>query len=195
MITANATQAQAQMNSDPRSDFVTQLNESNISDFLAEVSAISTGQRPDMLDDDVVNYFTNHMAPKSKLKSQMRYEIPNFPTQENKMELDREQYISTIVKGRHMMEDYTSTVEIRDLKISGGGKQATFTSIITERGKMPFPKDPKKPDVVDIIPIEGESICEQKLAVSFNNFIQMAGADCQTVIRFDPFGGKPLIPE
>ena len=184
----------AQIRKDPRPDFVTSLNETNIRAFLREVGEISTGQRPDMLDDDVANYFTNHMVEKGRFTSRMRYEIPNFPTQETKMELDKGQYINTVNKSRYMMENYHADIDIWDLKITGNGKQATFTSIITEKGKMPFPKDPKNPDDVDIIPIEGRSSCEQKLVISFNNFIQMARADCETVISFDPFGDKPLVP-
>jgi len=191
---AHAQNNNAQNNARP-DDYVTSLNEDNIRGFLKEVGDISTGQRADMLNDDVIDYFNNHMADRGKFKSTMRYEIPGFPTHDTEMKLDKEQYINTIVNGRHMMEDYQSTIDIQDLKISGNGKSATFTSVITEKGKMPFPKDPKKPNDVDIVPIEGKSKCDQRVIISYNNFIQMAGAACQTIISFDPFGGKPLIPQ
>lgn len=185
----------AQAQNDPRKDFVALLDETNIRQFLEEVSQISTGQRADLLDEDVVDYFTNHMAEKGEFQSTMRYQIPGFPTQDTVMKLSRDEYINVVVKGRFMLEDYTTAVDVQDLKISGNGKSATFKSITRERGKMPFLKDPEKKDVIEMIPIQGESVCDQKLIVSFNNFIQMAQAECTTVISFDPFGGKPLVPE
>ncbi len=195
VLCLTATPAAAQFKKDPRKDFVTALNERNIRAFLEEVSAISTGQRPDLLDDDVANYFNNHVSDKAVFKSKMHYDIPNFPSQATEMKLNKEEYIGTILQGRFMMEDYQSNIEIRDLKIGGGGKNATFTSVITEKGRMPFPKDPKKPNDVEMIPIEGQSTCRQRLIVSFNNFIQMARAECETDISFDPFAGKPLVPQ
>lgn len=179
-----------------RPDFITALNESNIRAFLAEVGEISTGQRPEMLDEDVVNYFQNHLADKGVFESKMRYELPGFPPKDTEMRLKKDEYIATVVNGRYMMQDYSSTIHIEDLKIGGGGKSATFTSTVIEKGKMPMLKDPEKPEGdVEIIPIEGKSVCEQRLIVSFNNFIQMARAECDTVISFDPFGNKPLVPQ
>lgn len=195
LLVSPFTQAQAQIKKDPRPDFITSLDENNIRAFLRDVGEVSTGQRPEMMDDDVANYFDNHMANNGKFESKMRYEIPNFPTQETEMKLNKEQYINAVLKGRYMMENYRSTIDLQDLKINGNGQSATFTSVITEKGKMPFPTDPKKPNEVEIIPIEGKSTCDQRLIVSYNNFIQMARADCSTVISFDPFGDKPLVPQ
>ncbi len=187
--------AHAQFKKDSRDDFIQALNEDNIRKFLSEVSAITTGQRPDMLDDDVIDYFNNHMADNGSFKTVMRYQVPGFPNKDIDMKFKKEDYIDTVVNGRYMLEDYQTQVDIQDLKISAGGKAATFKSITKERGRMPFVKDEKSKEVTELIPIEGESICEQKLIVSFNNFIQMASADCKTVISFDPFEGKPLMPQ
>lgn len=185
---------QAQGSARQNKDFVVALTEQNIREFIREVGEISTGQRPDMMDEDVANYFMNHMSERGRFKSKMRYEIPNFPAQENEISLGREDYISTVVAGRYMMDDYSTDVQIQDLKIAGNGKQASFTSIVSEKGRMPFPTDPKKPKDLEMIPITGKTICEQKLIVSYNNFIQMAQAECETSMHFDPFGGKPLVP-
>lgn len=170
-------------------DFINTLNENNIRDFLEEVREISTGQRPDMLDDDVANYFDNHMADSGKFESTMRYDIPGYPTQEITMKLDKKKYINSVVNGRHMMEDYNTSVEIRTLDITRGGKQAKLVTVTKEKGRMPVPQ---KDGQEEIVPVTGESKCEQILIVSTNNFIQMKSADCATVIKFDPFGGKPL---
>lgn len=190
-----APAARAQFKKEQSQDYVTVLSEANINDFLQKVSAISTGQRPDMMDEDVIDYFANHVAERATFKSQMRFEIPNYPAHDTEMELDKEEYIASVVKSRYMIEDYRADIEIRNLTINGSGKQASFVSIITEKGKMPFPKDKDNPDDVELVPINGRSECAQKLIVSFNNFIQLAQADCKTLISFDPFGDKPLVPQ
>lgn len=180
---------------DERADYVTALNESNIDHFLKEVRDISTGQRPDLSDEDVADYLNNHVADKSLFSSTIHYEIPGFPNQDSTMELNKEDYIGSIIQGRFLLEDYHATIEVRNLKIGHGGKNASFTSVTKERGKMPWIKDPDHKNDIEMIPIQGESTCEQKLAVSFNHFIQMVRAECTSSISFDPFAGKPLIPE
>lgn len=170
-------------------DFINTLDQRNIKTFLEEVREISTGQRPDMLDDDVANYFDNHLADNGHFKSKMKYDIPGYPAQEVAMELDKQKYINSVVNGRHMMQDYQTSVEVRSLDINAGGKRAELVTVTKETGRMPVPQE-NGPE--EIVPIEGESKCNQVLTVSTNNFIQMKQAECSTVIRFDPFGGKPL---
>ncbi len=192
--------ALAQNQKDQREDFIVALNKQNIEAFLKEVSEITTGQRPDMLHDDVENYFTNHVTNKSTFKSVMKYNIPGFPTQDIDMELDKDQYIKMVLKGLYMLQDYQTEVSIENLKIGSNGKSATFKSRTKEKGRMPWVKDSENKDNsegnqnAEMIPIEGESVCEQKLIISYNNFMQMAKAECSTAISFDPFAGKPLVP-
>ncbi len=189
-----ASFAHAEPRKDPRKDFIVALDEQNIRDFLREVSEISTGQRPDLLDDDLIDYFANHIAEKGEFKSSIRYQIPGFPTQDSEMVLAREEYINSVINGRFLMEDYKAEIDIQDLKIAGNGKSATFKSVTKEKGRMPMAKDEEKKQI-EMIPIQGESTCEQRLIVSFNNFIQMAKAECTTLVSFDPFAGKPLVPQ
>lgn len=171
------------------------LDEENINQFLKEVSEISSGQRAGMADEDVAAYFTGHIAEQAHFKSEIRYEIPGYPVRDTALNLSRQDYIASVTASRFAMEDYTASIEIRDLKIGMRGQNATFTSIITEKGKMAFPKDPAKPEETEITPIEGLSTCAQELSLSPVGLIRMEGADCETTIRFDPFGGAPLIPE
>lgn len=189
-----AAPAWAQNGKDGRADFVVALNEGNIRAFLQETGEISTGQRPGMTDDDVTDYFTNHLADKGEFSSTITYEIPGFPNRDVEVKLDKENYTSTVVTSRNMLDDYRTNVSVSDLKIGSGGKSATFKSITKEKGRMPWAKDPENSTETEMIPVQGESICEQRLIVSYNNFIQMASAACKTRISFDPFGGKALVP-
>jgi hypothetical protein len=195
-ITLTAPPSFAQMNSNKSNsqNFETNLNKRNIEVFLATINDIATGKNAQMSDQDVVNFFQNHVAEDGVFESTMRYEIPGFPTQDILMILDKESYISSVVKGRYTMRDYNTEITISDLKVKRGKKWAEFTSKSEEKGKIPFPKDPKRPDDVELIHVTGTSECSQSMRISDNNFIQMVKADCNTVVSFDPFGGKPLIP-
>jgi hypothetical protein len=186
--------AQSSHAQNTQNDFVSALNENNIRAFLRDVTEISSGQRPEMLDDEIINYFDNHTADQAVFKSKMSYDIPGFPLTENEMKLDKQQYITMIANGRYVIQNHEVDIKIDNLKIGNGARSATFQSTITEKGRMPFPKDPEKPDDLQIIPIEGKSVCQQRVIVSYNNFIQTAKADCETLISFDPFGNKPLVP-
>lgn len=178
-----------------RNDFVTRLTEQNLLSFLQEVQDIATGKRVEMADDEVIDYMNNHIADKAEFKSIVRYEVPGFPNKDIEMKIGKPEYINTIVKGRYTLQDYNTAVTLDDLKIENNGKRATFTSITDEQGLMPFPKDKNNPDDIEILPIKGTTKCAQVMIVSFNNFIQMATANCRTIISFDPFAGKPLIPD
>lgn len=176
-------------------DYVTQLSEQNILSFMREVSAIATGQRPNMLDDEVGDYLNNHVADQAKFESTMNYHIPGFPAKNIDLKLGKPEYIHSIITGRYTLQDYDTRIVIDDLDITNGGKRATFTSITDEAGMMPFPKNENDPNDLEMVPIKGQSTCQQTMIVSFNNFIQMADAKCHTEISFDPFAGKPLIPD
>lgn len=177
------------------SDFVSQLTEQNILAFMREVSDIATGNKPEMLDDEVGDYLNNHVANAAAFESTMNYHIPGFPAKDINLKIGKQEYINSIIKGRYTLQDYSTRIVVEDLAITNGGKRATFTSITDEQGLMPFPKNENNPEDLELLPIKGQSKCQQTMIVSFNNFIQMADAKCHTEISFDPFAGKPLIPD
>ena len=177
------------------SDFVSQLTEQNILAFMREVSDIATGNKPEMLDDEVGDYLNNHVANAATFESTMNHHIPGFPAKDINLKIGKQEYINSIIKGRYTLQDYSTRIVVEDLAITNGGKRATFTSITDEQGLMPFPKNENNPEDLELLPIKGQSKCQQTMIVSFNNFIQMADAKCHTEISFDPFAGKPLIPD
>ena len=170
-------------------DFVTQLNENNIALFLEETKTVSLGKRDDMLPEDIETYLARHLAPKGSFKSKTKFEIPGYPNQDMEMKLSREEYIKSILDGQNLISDYETTIEIKKMEIENGGRAANVTTISTDHGKMPWPNGQGEDKLV---PMKGTSECEQRLIVSFNNYIQMANATCTTVITFLPFGDKPL---
>lgn len=170
-------------------DFVTQLTEDNIALFLDETKTVSLGKREDMMPEDIESYLNRHLAPKGNFRSKTKFEIPGYPVQETEMKLNRDEYIAKVLEGQGLIAEYETTIEIKKVKIENGGRSATVTTASTEHGKMPWPDGQGEEKIV---PIKGHSECEQRLIVSLSNYIQMADANCATVISFLPFGDKPL---
>ena len=171
-------------------DWVERLNQQNIQTFLNEVKDFTTGQHDDMLPMDITNYFDNHIADNGRFKGIIKYDLPGFPSKDVKVDMGKAEYIGGILNGQYMVDGYETQVEITELKITKGGKAAELKTVTTERGKIALVKAKNMPP--EIIPIQGESTCSQKLIVSKNHFIQLSYADCNTHIRFDPFDGSTL---
>lgn len=170
-------------------DFITRMTDDNVALFLEEVREVSLGKRDDMMLEDIEAYLGRHLAPKGSFRSKTRFEIPGYPVQETEMKLGRDEYIENVLQGQNLIRDYETAVEIKSIKIGNGGKSAEVETVSTDRGKMPWPDSQGEEKLVSI---EGKSTCAQRLIVSFNNYIQMADAACETVIKFLPFGDKPL---
>lgn len=170
-------------------DFVMSLDQQRIQAFLEETNRVSLGQRDDMTPEDIAAYLNRHLMEKGKFNSQTTFEIPGYPPQQADMKLDKQGYIDNVMQGQGVIANYTTAIEIKDIKITGLGKAATIRTVSTDSGEMPWPdeKGERKP-----VPINGVSECEQKLIISVSNYIQMAGAECTTKITFKPFGDKKL---
>jgi hypothetical protein len=182
---AGSIQARAEDNE----DFVTVLTEKNIQAFLEESRSLMGDMNFGADPEDITKFFQNHLAEKGTFRSKTRYELPGYPVQEGEMNLNKQEYLDFIAQGQGMLQDYSSSIEIKSLKIAKSGRSATLQTTTTEKGKLLWPDEDgsRKP-----LPIEGISECEQKLVVSLNNYIQIAQDDCATKISFAPFEGKPL---
>jgi hypothetical protein len=185
LLTFCAATAFAQMDD----DFVLSLDRQRIQAFLEETNKVSLGQRDDMAPEDIAAYLNRHLAEKGKFTSQTTFEIPGYPPQRANMKLDKQGYIDNVMQGQGLISNYTTAIEIKDIKITGLGKAATIKTVSTDSGEMPWPSEQGERKLV---PISGVSECEQKLIVSVNNYIQMAGAECTTKITFKPFGDRKL---
>lgn len=179
-----------------KTDFVTKLDEENVKAFIADVQRMVMTGTQTMTADDVANWFNNHIADKARFESNMKYEMPGYPAQENAMSLGKKEYINGVLSARSTMSGYEQNVEIVEIKISGGGRNAKVRTKITESGQMPWPDDKltpddKPPDMVPM-PVKGIADCEQTIGISINNFIQMQKAQCATIMSFDPFDKEEL---
>jgi hypothetical protein len=182
---------------DGRSDFISRLDENNIAAFINDVERVVKTGAATMSAQDMADYFNNHIAEKAVFASTMKYEMPGYPAQESVMQIGKVEYINGIIGGAGLMKSYEHSVEIKDVEIGNGGRSAKVTTVISEKGEMPWPRDGKPaadsaaPDLVPM-PVSGTSTCEQTIVISLNNFVQMQRADCYTVLSFDPFEKQEL---
>lgn len=173
-------------------DFVQTLTDQNIRAFLERTQTLSTSGDHGASDEDLRIYFTRHIADKGEFRSRLHFEMPGFPTQDAETAYKKDDFIGNVIEGRDLMADYSATFEIKKMKIAGNGRSAKIESIITEKGKLPWPPSSTgQQGSQQILPVEGRSECEQTLIVSLTNYIQMASAACRTAISFAPFD-KPL---
>lgn len=171
-------------------DRVRMLNENNITQFLKTMQDIGTGRNIDMSGGDIHDYLDDHLADKAHFESTMSFEIPGMPREESNVKMDKTEYMNAFINGMGGMDAYETELEIKEMDIGNSGRIAELKTLSTESGKLEWGKeDNGEPRMVPVI---GESECEQKIAISLANVIQLARAVCRTHIRFDPFAGKEL---
>jgi hypothetical protein len=181
----------------PDSDIITRLTDDNVRAFIDDVQRIATGETEDMSVDDIAGYLDRHIASDARFKSAMKYEMPGYPAQQNEMDLGKSEYINGVLNGASMMQRYEHSVTVKSVEIGNGGRSAKVVTVIREKGDMPWPEDNpdtsgKTPAKMGDMPVQGESQCEQQIVVGLTNYIQMKGAQCATILSFDPFQKEEL---
>ncbi len=160
------------------------LSESDIKSFIVETTKITSGQAIYRSNDEIRNYLDRHLHKKGFFKSKIRYIVPGFPSQENTLSLDKEQFIESILSGQQALENYYSEVDVKKVRISKDKTKATVVTKSKESGVMPVPGEGGK---AEKIPVEGKSTCDQILKLE-DGVIQMYSATCETDINFQmPF--------
>ena len=166
------------------------LSEDNVRQFLETMRAIGTGQEQDMTPDEMEQYLERHIAEKAYYESAMTFEIPGMQRQETKASLTKQQYIETLFNDLPVMQAYDTEIEIKDINFSRSNRVAEIITVIKEHGNIPWGEHDDGSQ--RRVPVKGTSKCEQKIVISLDNYIQMAKAVCNTLIKLDPFAGKEL---
>ena len=157
------------------------LTEPSVTDFINEMSEISSGKRKDMDQFSVTSYFMDHIAQNGSFKTTLRYSIPEMPDDERQMEMDKMNFISHTLQGLQTMADRETLVKVEFVQIESGGKSAAVTTTNYERGMMPIDDGS---GTVNMMPVQGTSYCEQKVIMNEKRIIQIASASCTTDITF-----------
>lgn len=155
------------------------LNNGNITFFVQDMTEITSGNDASMPQGHAIKFLERHLHPNARFKSAISYNMPGFPAQENSISLNKEQFIENIQAGSQTLEDYETSVEVRDIKISRDGRKATLNTIGYERGTMSASDQQ--------FPVEGNSFCTQIVKLSDKGVIQIYHANCKTTIQFQEY--------
>jgi hypothetical protein len=156
------------------------LTERDVRDFIIKTTKITNGDNRRISQEEVREYLGNHLHKEGFFKSIISYNIPGFPTQNNTLSLNKDQFTDSILNGQQTLEDYRTEVNVKNIRISKDGEKATVTTISREQGEMPVPGEGGD---TELISVEGQSTCSQILLLN-DEYIQMYSANCRTDINF-----------
>jgi hypothetical protein len=171
-----------------RTGYVGSLNEGNIRSFLEDVEQIANGERPGMSADKMTAYFNDHVADDGQFSAVIHYKVPGQPTKDASKTVTKADYINGVVASQQSVQDYTSAIDIQSVDIARDGRSAQLKTDTREHFKITLPAQASaQPQQV---PVDGDSICAETLALSASNAIQMQSAQCETTITLQNFPGK-----
>ncbi len=163
-------------------DFIARLSENNIRAFLENVEQIVNGNKPGMTPAKMNDYFQDHMAENGTFATILHYDVSGTPAKDINVSLTKQQYIDGVMKGNSPIKDYNSTIDILNLNIAADGKSATLKTVTREQGKlMPGQQAGQAEQVV--LPVTGESTCDETVILSASNLIQLQSANCTTSMK------------
>ncbi len=154
-----------------------QLNEEIVSDFIIQTTEITKSDRNIQV---IKNYLKRHLDDDARFKSSMTYNIPGFPPKQSALALDKDDYISSIEESKDSLGDYSSAVQIDEIKISTDKRTATVFTTGAEEGVIEVPNG----STTERIPINGFSKCMQIVRLSKKDIPQLYSANCETVMNF-----------
>ena len=166
---------------DARSKKILILTKDNVTEFVQDVSAMTSHQNIDRDDTEISAYLTRHIDEKARFKTSITYAIPGMPPQTKALALKKSDYIQQVRKGSDSVEHYHSEIKVDHVKISKNKKKASVKTTSTESGVMMMPDESGNTQEV---PIEGISKCFQVLKLGKSGYIQMYSANCKTTMRF-----------
>lgn len=82
------------------------LTEENISAFIQTTTEMSTNARSGSSETDLVMYFQEHIRDNANFRSNVTYNIPNYPAQQTDLSLTKDEYINSLMQGRDSIDDY-----------------------------------------------------------------------------------------
>lgn len=157
------------------------LTEANVISFITEMSDISSGRLADMDSYAITSYFMDHIAEDGIFKTVMRYDIPDMPSDERELEMDKLDFIGHTLQGMRSMANYETRTDVDFVEVAHDGKYATVMTSSYERGMMPVDDGSGEER---LMPVLGTSYCEQSVILS-NEVIKVAGAKCTTDLSFE----------
>ncbi len=157
------------------------LTEENISQFIKESTAISSGTREGMDQLGIAEYLMKHIQDGSIFKSTVQIDIENAAEKERDLAFDKKNYIGHVLEGLKAMKDHEESTRIENIQIADGATHAKVITSSVERGSLQVDAGTGEPVMT---PVRGISYCEQNIILK-DRTIRMAGAVCSTSIQSD----------
>lgn len=154
-----------------------QLTEEIVSNFIVHTTEITKSDRKINV---IKSYLDRHLDDDARFKSSMTYNIPGFPPKQSTLALDKDDYINSIEESKESLGDYSSAVQVDEIKISTDKRTATVFTTGAEEGVIEVPNG----GTTERIPINGFSKCMQIVRLSKKNILQLYSANCETVMNF-----------
>ncbi len=156
------------------------LTDESISQFIHEAADITSGDREGVDPMGITEYLMQHIDDEGVFKSTIQIDMPQVRQKEQKLELNKKDYIGHVIEGLKSMKDHEETTRIESIEIANGATKARVVTSSAERGAVPVDGE----DGPATMQVRGITYCEQELVLK-EKIIKMAGAVCSTNIQQD----------
>lgn len=159
------------------------LTKKDVEQFILRTTAVSSGTLSSMDSTQVLDYMRLHIRDDAQFKSAMSYSMPGQEEQDNELTLTKEDFIAGLEAGTQKLKSFNTDIKIKKIKLSGDKRSAKAITETRDEVTMPV----EEGDIMENIPLEGISTCEQSLELNEIGILQMTGANCKTKIEFQPY--------
>lgn len=154
------------------------LTEERVSMFVTEMTDVALGKNPELDQFAVTTWLMKHLDDDSLFLTNMNIAKPDGNETQEKLEMNRMDYISHVLKDNKAVKNREATLHIEYVKIEEGGKTALVVFTSREKASVPVSSDGHEYE----IPISGTSYCEQKITMR-DTVIKVSSANCTTNVR------------
>ena len=151
------------------------LTEARITEFVTEMTHIALGNNPQLDQLGITTWLMDHLEENSSFSNNMNVLQANGQTREEKLEMNRMDYISHVLGEIKTVKSREANLHIEYIKIEESGKGASVIFTSMEKGRIPVVNE----DTSYEIPVSGTSYCEQKIILD-KKIIKVSNATCTT---------------
>lgn len=154
------------------------LNAENIEKFVMDMSEKAKKAKGG---EDHSGFFNTHLHPAAFFLSEVKYNIPGFPSQQNELSMSKQQYIESASNKQSIVSDFEADVSVSNIKISRNKRNATLVVTTNENAYITVPNGRGS----ETVPVSGSSSCKQIIRINDDDILQVYSAKCTTDMSFE----------
>ncbi|HTK84940.1 MAG TPA: hypothetical protein VL625_07630 [Patescibacteria group bacterium] len=154
------------------------LSNENVTAFVREFAGVTTGQRGDMDEHEMIGYFVTHVSEGASFSTTVNSSMEGVSKPANKMR--RKEFIASTLRTIRDKGPHPASVTVEDVKISGDGHEATAITTINEKSALEF-KNPADGEP-GVSAVSATSYCNETVKLSNEHVIQIQSETCTTTI-------------